>query len=423
MKKTSIKRIFSIALCCLCALITPLHIQALGTGNISVDDNLKTYHEAENFFTPAAESCASNFDKSWAKLSVNSDKTTANIEMQIGGKTYYFEAQGSAEAAGDGYVGCYTGYITPDGDDLVLRALLLPGETSLHTSVNAVFCGDETFFTLVIGVISDSQNPITKAYGVHSDRINAVASAYANRLKQAYSDTPKNMIQGERAANVDATVVYQNSANMSGNGLMLGQVSIFHGNQVRNQASTSVYTKANSNNNNANTYARNYFGLKDTDISVAIPTFVNLSIKSSDSYFHVNLTNYDPKSGVSTINVPIPYYINSSFGTISIPITVSSTTVETSGSSPHNNQNIQLKTSRSIGISGISGNYSTKAGLPLRAEYKYEGNVTAAKTVNLTATAYLTYAVTVEDSIYGTQHTYTFTTATASCTSTVRVLP
>lgn len=384
----------------------------------------KICYETKNFFNSALTNHTLNLNDSWATLDVKDDMTSVNVVFQLEEQNYSFEAYGTAEMVGDGYIGHYVGYVTPHKDDAVLVPLIPFGETSLFTSVNAVFCDDEMFFTLVIGTISNDHDPIVRAYGVHTDKIKSVANEYANMRKLSCIADYESVDQNIIPTSIDAELVYQNSSDIMKNNLMLGQVSVFHANELRNQGSMTVYAKVNSNYKNANTYARNYFGLTETDISVATPTYVNLQIKSGDPYLHVNNQNYSPKTGNTSYSILVPYYVKYPPAFATITITTSSTTVKTSGTSPYNNQNIELSTSRSIGLSGIDGTYATKTGCPLNVEYKYEGsNVSTAKTANLTATAYLSYDIIVEDSIYGTQHVYTFTTATTSCKTSVKVLP
>ncbi len=142
-KRKYIRRSIMALLYLLCICITPLHAQAIDTKDASTSGNLKVYHETKDFFAPKADGYSLNTYESWAKFDINGDMTSVNIELNIGEKSYRFEALGSAEAAGDGYVGYYKGYIIPDEDDTLLRPLLMPEEAGLFTSVNAIFCDDE----------------------------------------------------------------------------------------------------------------------------------------------------------------------------------------------------------------------------------------------------------------------------------------
>ena len=427
MCKTIIKKIIALLLCFIC-FGNSVYAQSSEEDTTS---KLEVYYEIDNQSnsSPTSRKQTATGESSWATIVTNESLTVASVQVSINSRIYSFEAYGSTDKVKNGYVGFYQGYIVPSENDSLLQAFVMPDSLGVLVSVNAIFCEEDVFFTLVIGVILESQDPIVKEYGTHTEAIDAIIKMQASNMRDMYAerqltDEIELKTQNMSIASVDATIRYKASENIyDSSNRHLGQVSLFHANQLKNQNSMSVYAKVNSNTTNANAYARNYFGLTSNDNSVVYPSKVGVTLSSNDNCLHIDGTNYKPKTGTTTITVPIPYYLNSSFGTIAANIRISSVKATTSGSSPHYNQKINWVINHSVGITGMDGTYTSQKGLPVYASYKYEGTVSSQKTAKLTASAYITYTVYVENAIYGTTTSYSFTTATKSCTGNVTILP
>ena len=361
-------------------------------------------------------------NNSWASLDLSDSRLSANFKICFNNYIYETVLKGNAEKIIDGYVGIYQGYIKPAEDDEILNNLLQNKEDEVLVTVNVTMCDENKFFTVVIGAFSDEITPIAKAYGEYTNEINKIIKASLEQSKTILEEEKNDDSNDIMLTAIDATTRYKASANFLKDSKLVGQVSLFHANELRNQNSMSVYAKVNSNRTNANNYAREFFGLNSTKISTTMPGKVNIKIESNDALLHVDGTNYNPKTGTTKLTVPIPYYVNGSYNTVALNMTINSVTASTSGSSPHYNQKINWSVSKTGGMLGIDGTYSTNTGLPTFASYKYEGSITSDKTAKLTATASIVYNVYVEDSIYGTITTYSFTTGDKSCTSTVKIL-
>lgn len=421
------KKMLTLVFCAIFCLNIVIYARAENNGTL---DNSRVCYEVSALSAPLPEAVRnlSVNDNSWAVLDVDANLTTASIYLKINNHIYNFDVFGSAEAVGPGHVGFYQGYLEPDEDDLLMQSLLRPDSSGILVSVNAVICGEDTFFTLVIGIIANNQNPIVKAYGTRTNVIDNIIKAHAKNKEDFYKANLYDYDEAESSnvtqASVDALTRYQSRKSIYDSSYrVVGEVSLFHANELRNQGSMSVYAKVNSNTKNANAYARNYFGLTSNDISVVYPTKVELSVSSNDKYLHIDGINYAPTDETKRITVSVPFYLNGSFDVVDTNMTISSVDATTSGSAPYYNQNVKWITRHSLGLVGLDGSYSSKHGLPGFASYKYEGTVRAPKNATLTASAYIMYTVYVEDATYGTLSEYTFTTETKSCTSNVSVIP
>lgn len=204
----------------------------------------------------------------------------------------------------------------------------------------------------------------------------------------------------------------------------LGSLSLFHASELGNQNSMSVFAKVNSNRSNANTYARNYFGLNSNHVSVAYPTRVNVALNANDPVLHVDGENYSPKNSKQTITVSIPYVVGNKVEFYPYSMLVSSISASTSGTGIYNNQRISWSILKPNGIGDMDGSYASQKGLTTSASYKYEGNISSNKTATITLSGTITYTIFVEDSINETMTSYSFTTANNRwCTGMVTILP
>lgn len=386
----------------------------------------KEWNEVENITAIAKSSNSrSGIEKeSTAVLRMNSQLTQAEVCLKLNGNTYNFQVNGAAEKIGKGYQGIYQGVLAIEKSDKSLLDSVPDGRDNALVNLDVTIANDALFFTMVIGVISEDTTPIVKSYGEYTEEIRQINKIYMQKVEseKLVESGSSNLTATPR---IDATIKYKAGITIYDNAnRSLGSLSLFHASELGNQNSMSVFAKVNSNRSNANTYARNYFGLNSNHVSVAYPTRVNVALNANDPVLHVDGENYSPKNSKQTITVNIPYVVGNKVEFYPYSMLVSSISASTSGTGIYNNQRISWSILKPNGIGDMDGSYASQKGLTTSASYKYEGNISSNKTATITLSGTITYTIFVEDSINETTTSYSFTTANNRwCTGMVTILP
>lgn len=365
---------------------------------------------------------------SWATFDINAAKTAASIQLHSSNYTYNFTVSGYAERVGNGHIGFYKGAFIPNVADTTYAPLILPGNAGVLVAVNATFCGDSTFFTLVIGEISETTEPIVKAYGVYDSAIDSVERAYSSAIIAAQESANVANVAVASAASaraVAAEVTFQKSVDFTVGGLKLGEMSLFFANEQKNQLPADYFVKLNTNTSNAVTYARDYFDISDSDVVVAQPTYFYAKILSSYDKLYMRSGDWSPTTGSSTVTFTIPYYIPNTglAGTVDVPVTTSSVTATPKTPATIGYRAVEWVARSTYGFSGTNGTYLSQSGMAFDAYYTHASSATANYNATITATGNMEYLIIAEDSTYLTQHTYTLTLSQKSVLDTVVLLP
>lgn len=423
------KKFFALLLCILCLLSIAAPVYAAGTTLNAPPSGVTVYSENKTFLRRNRVSTRSvEENNSWATFDINAAKTVASIQLHSGNYTYNFTVSGYAESYGNGYIGCYEGAFIPNAADTEYASLVLSGNAGVLVAVNATFSGDSTFFTLVIGEISETTEPIVKAYGVYDSAIDSVERAYSSAIIAAQENASVSSTADVSAASaraVSAEVTFQKSVDFTAGGLKLGEMSLFFANEQKNQVPADYFVKLNTNTANAATYARDYFDISDNDVVVAQPTYFYAKILSSYDKLYIRSGDWLPATGSSTVTFTVPYYIPNTglAGTIDVPVTISSVTATPKTPATIGYRAVEWIARSTYGLSGTNGTYLSKSGMAFNARYTHASSATANYNATITATGNMEYLIIAEDSTYLTQHTYTLTLSQKSVLDTVVLLP
>lgn len=421
------KKFFALLLCLLCLMSIAAPVYATDAEVLA--SGLTVYPENETFLRRNRTSARSTGENnSWATFDINTAKNAANIRLHSGDFTYNFTVSGYAERVGNGYIGCYKGVFIPDAADTDYASLVLPGNAGVLVAVNATFCGDSTFFTLVIGEISETTEPIVKAYGVYDSAIDSVERAYSSAIIAAQeSERTTNVAAASVASTraVAAEVTFQKSVDFTVGGLKLGEMSLFFANEQKNQLPADYFVKLNTNTTNAVSYARDYFDISDSDVVVAQPTYFYAKILSSYDKLYVRSGDWSPATGSSTVTFTIPYYIPNTglAGTVDVPVTTSSVTATPKTPATIGYRAVEWAARSTYGFSGTNGTYLSQSGMAFNAYYTHASSATENYNATITATGKIEYLIISEDSTFLTQHTYTLTLSQKTVSDVVVLLP
>lgn len=370
-------------------------------------------------------------DKTWACLTVNDDYTEADLQLKISDYEYETVLSGTAEKFLDGYMGFYQGKITPCQEDTQVNELLLPGEEQVIVSVDATFCGEDVFFTIVVGMVAEGVTPIVKAYGVRTEEINKIVDNYAKTAINMYQDREEtsnekiDILNQSKATSLDATVRYQTKTDFtSSSGLVLGQISMYHANELRNQNSTPVYVKVNTKNSNTNSYLRTEYSIPSSYYTSTLPVQMMISLNSSNTYSRIGTNAYEPMTSDTSYTMHMPYILSGAVQFCEIEYVLSSVKATLSNAASNGGyRKVQWNLSHSIGMSGTNGEYTSTAGQCVSAEYRYDGNISSNTSTTLSGSAYIVYRLYVENPSSGTTTTYSFTTTTKTISNSMTIVP
>lgn len=392
---------------------------------------LKEFTLTENttFFKSSHSTVAQDDSENYANISIDSAGQVASITFSIDEHVYTVNMTGMLDAISSGtntgYVGVFEGTFDPDSNDPTFAPL---SKSDLPIIADIVFTGNESFCALTFGDASENKNPIIYHFGIYSDSIRNISKAYIVSLE---NDNIAIAAKSTSRATVDAEMRVQDYAAIKSGTYSLGEVSIFHANQLRNQNTMTVAAKVNSDKDNAVSYINTSLGYPASKYTVvAYPDTAYISIQGNHSNFHAASGSITPDNNETRVSLPIYFYAGEFLGiqSVSLSLVTSKTSVTTSpygSNSPHDDNKVSWEVYRQGGFNA-DGSYEDKTGIGVKASYQFEGTVQNSMYTSLTTTGKLRYTYVVEEkSSSGNTDAfvYHFTTASKSLYTDVEILP
>lgn len=366
-------------------------------------------------------------EDSSAQIHIGLDKKTITITLSYKGTVNTAVLDGIynevSSANSVGYVGVYEGFISP----IQNRTLALSADGKLPIIADITFTDSDVFAVLTLGYATETKNPDILFYGDYSTQIANISSTNAARSLEEAQIKQADESRTLTPMAVDGTCKYQGYNAVYFGSKMVGVLSVFHADELRNQGNMSTYVKVNTKSSLVKSYIRDDLGFGSYTVT-AYPDTFNISICGNNNNLHAVTNSYTPQNKSTSATVSIPVYGGSVIGLqfVSFDVKMSSTTVTTSkysSSSPHQNNKILWEIYRKNGWNPdtYDGDYATKSGMTVASTYTYEGNVTSNITRSMTATGSIRYEYWIM--ILGNLTSYHLTTSTMSKTTNVTICP
>lgn len=209
-------------------------------------------------------------------------------------------------------------------------------------------------------------------------------------------------------------------------GKKVGDLSVFHADELANQGNMSTYVKVNTKSSLVESYIEDDLGF-GSNTMMAYPDTFNISIRGNNNNLHVVTNSYAPQNNSTSTTISIPVYGGPNIGLqfVSFDVTMSSTTVTTSkisNSSLHQNM-VSWKIYKKNGWNPdtFDGDHTTESGMTVASTYTYEGDVTSNVTTSITTAGTIRYEYWIM--IMGNLSSYHLNTGTMSETSIVTIVP
>lgn len=354
--------------------------------------------------------------------SFSDDKSQMFLSIQIDGNDDYYVLYGSCvEEETDEYT-ALVGYY--EGCSESRSGMLSKEDRVLDVVISADITIIENDSFVVVTLYQSNLDTSVFFFGERTSKIiDYSKKQYQKSLQnelEVYDAEETNMYRDPGATQ------FRGSVNVSMGNRKVGEISAFHSAQLLNQGSMTVYEKINANSAGVNAYVQTDLGYGYNYAYTTIDQVV-LSMRGNVSPLHAIANTYSPTAGSTSFNLIIPYYGGQhiGFGTISIPITTSSTSIATSSypDSTHPNNKVEWTMYKSVGfgLTGLDGDSTTETGLSSNATYLYEGLVSSntTKSMRFTGSIRFKYCIfNANDIIYA--H---FTTPTFQFTTYVTIIP
>lgn len=282
---------------------------------------------------------------------------------------------------------------------------------------------DNDVFVIVTLYQSDLDTPIL-FFGARTDRIIELSKRHYQ--ESLLSESRGNDVKESYSYRSPGATQYQGSSSITIGNRTLGEISAFHSSQLLNQGNMTVYEKINTNSTDVDAYVQTDLGY-GYNYALSTVDQVVLSMRGNMSPLHAIANTYSPSAGSTSFNLIIPYYIGPyiGFGTISVPITTSSTTILTAGypDSTHPNNYVEwtIYKAAGFGLVNLDGDGSTQTGISSSASYTYEDLVSTntSRLMRFTGSLRFKYYIyNANDIIYA--H---FTTPTVEYYTAVTIIP
>lgn len=366
-------------------------------------------------------------EKSYIELKIPLDKKTVELTLSYGGNvsatTLYGTYSEVKYADSVGYVAVYEGFISP----IPNRTLALSSDGKVPLIVDITFTDSDAFAALTLGYATETLYPDIIFFGDYSAQIANISNANAVRsLEEAQI---KKIVEVEETTSkaVDGTCKFQGYDSIYFGSKIVGVLSVFHADELRNQGNMSTYVKINTKSTAVKNYIKDDLGF-GSNTMMAYPDTFNVSVCGNNNNFHAVTNSYTPQNNSTSATINIPIYAGSVVGLQFIPldITMSSTTVtpsKYSSSSPHLNNKISWEIYKRNGWNPntFDGGYTSDSGMSVASTYTYEGNVTSNISRNMTSTGSIRYEYWI--SILGNLSSYHLSTGTMSKTTSVTICP
>lgn len=370
------------------------------------------------------------------ELDIDEENECAVIKLDRNGKEYVISAEGHIQHVSvgelDGNVGTFEGQLIPFTDDQYFKSFAVE-DKPVSIIADVTYTDSDMFTSITIGVISDSTDPEILYFGDYTDDIRSISqqiacSTLTSSEQSIYVDQPPyNNIS---TTSVQAGTEYQGRKDISYGGIKFGEISAFHADQLRNQATMSVFAKVNGDRENLSDYVHNVLGYTTPDYAIhSYVDTVDISIEGR----HVGLHNtgiFIPAADVDSYTIPIYAYLGEILGVQSVNITfiIGSVVVETSryGLSIHPDNKVSWEIYKDLGLP-VNGSYSTTGGVGVKALYIMEANnITTSFNATMRFVGALQFkcvATDVSTGEVGDVYTHTIKTDDTILNTTVEIIP
>lgn len=349
-------------------------------------------------------------------LSLRNSHSILEIEFEFDDKVFNGNLNGTARKIStdlcDGFEGYYTGMVQNSKSSETVRI-----DAITIISGKDAYCGLTIYFSNDI--------PYILMFGERTEKVKNISKYIANEMASTESriSTENNL---EQSVMVNAASTYMGSQYIMANNRSLAELSAYHSPDLRNQGVMDVKAKINTSATNIANYFRVDLGY-GVNYSNAKVTQVEMTMCGRDQYLYAQPYSITPASGTTSLSMIVPYYTPTlGFGTVTIPITLSSTDVNTYGypASSNNSNKVEWIMNKTGGwnLSEFDGDRSSRNGLTTSATYTYQGNVYNQFTADMRFTGYITLKYTVLTTA-GDNVIHTFTPVGAGLTTEVHIIP
>ena len=297
-------------------------------------------------------------------------------------------------------------------------------------SINLTYSDNELLAALTVGCMGDEWFGTTY-FGNTSDKIKQIDDAYSkmlisqNQLDEEQSNEIDNKQNDNLARSTSTSIKFQGSTCASTGGYIIGQLSVFHADELKANTVMNTTAKVNTNYSNVRSYLGNQ-GYNTTAMFI-VPIQFDISIKSNSYRIEATSSGYSPLNNVKKFSISIPYTTSSGISTKTISITTERTTVTEGTSSGVINPNQYtwvLKKLTGWGQTEFDGNSSSNKGMATRVTYSYQATTSSTVTASIAFTGKIKYSVVYyPDPEEDTQKTLTLSTAQMSKTTSVKLVP
>ncbi len=375
------------------------------------------------------KSCSDDSAESSLTLDVSPDKSAIDVALTINNTHYKATLPGQAnEVAVNGlvgYIGVYEGFFINSAEKTSIDSVSVA--EGIPVIVDVTFTDKEVFAALTIGYATEKTIPEIIFFGNLSDELGAISTEYTTKTLAAQEAKAMDemVFPSNEGKSVDGETKLQANTTIKLGNYMAGALSLFHGDELRNQGSMPVYVKVNTNSISVENYVRYGLGYGSSTVT-AYPGTFDLSVGGNHNSLHILTNAYLPQNASTSVTIPIPYYLPQiGFGTVGYHLTTSSTSASLSKYSPssqhHNKVSWSMYRISGWSPSTFDGDYTTGTGMTGEATYTYSGHVTSDVPRTMTATGKINYryACMVFDQLV----TFNLPTGTMTRSSSVIIKP
>ena len=297
-------------------------------------------------------------------------------------------------------------------------------------SINLTYSDNEMLAALTVGCIGDDCFGTTY-FGDTNDKIKQIDDVYSkmlisqNKINEEQSDeTIDNLQNNSNSRSTTSTgIKLQGTTTTSKGGYTIGQLSVFHADELKANTAMNTTARVNTNYTNMRSYLSGQ-GYNTTAMFI-VPIQFDISIKSNSYRIEALASSYYPQNNKTTWTITIPYTTSTGIGTKSISFLAGSTTVtagKSSGAINPNQFTWVIKKTGGWGQKEFDGNASSSNGMSTLVTYSYQNTTSSTVTANIAFTATIKYSVVYyPDPEEDTQKTITLSTSQMSKTTSVKL--
>ena len=322
-----------------------------------------------------------SLSESTLSLRINQQKTTMHLQVHNSQADFVGELTGSAESVNvennHGYVGVYEG-------------LIKNNQSELWVIADVVFTDEEAFSLLTIQT-SQGDYPQLAYFGELTGSLGAISSAYSEKLletlqRETAVENQLNKLSypldNSNTRAVDAEIREQLVLPIRIEQTEVGELSIYHANELRNQSSTPIRMRINTDTYAMVDYLEESIGI-DNEIFTAFADKVYFTVEAFSDNMQTSTSSCSPASGSRKTEIPIPYYdlINDEWTYGTFEIARYSCEIETDAYSDDsygiNAVSWTLTNTNGWPASNTDGSSTSRTGLGVCAEYGYNGTLSS----------------------------------------------